>query len=144
MVKTIKNAYCKICKKDVEPGHKKMDTWERVAWVLISFATLGIGFIVYLLYHFRYQKKKYCPTCYVEVRFEEVEVGENGEKTTKSKKKPEFDTSTAKGKVLEKVEKVKDKPKPIKVAEKVFCDFCGSEIPSTASICPSCKTKLKK
>ena len=139
MVKTIKVAYCKICKKDVEPSKKKMDTWEKIAWGLISLATLGIGLVVYLIYRFRYQKKKYCSICNVLVTFKTEE-----EKEKEEKEKVKFDTSTAKGKVLEKVEHVKKQPKPKKEAEKAFCEFCGSQIPSSASICPSCKTVLNK
>ena len=138
-MKTIKTAYCKICKKEVEPSKKKMDTWDKVAWGLISLATVGIGFIVYLVYRFRYQKKKYCSICNVLVTFKTEEEKEKEEKT-----KAKFDTSTAKGKVLEKVEHVKKQPKPKKDPEKEFCDFCGSQIPSSASVCPSCKTILNK
>lgn len=139
MVNTIETAYCKICKKDVIPGHKPLDTWEKVAWALISLGTVGIGFIVYLIYHFKYLKKKYCPICYVPVTFKTVE-----EKEKEEKEKAKFDTSTAKGKVLEKIEKVKKQPKPTKEPEKEFCEFCGSQIPSSASVCPSCKTTLNR
>ncbi len=138
MVNTIKVAYCKICKKEVEPGKKKMDTWERVAWVLISLATIGIGLIVYLLYRFRYQKKKYCPICNIEVKFK------TEEEKAKEEEEAKIDTSTAKGKVLEKVEQVKKQSKTGKKAEKQFCEFCGSQVPSSASECPSCNTKLSK
>jgi hypothetical protein len=137
MVNTIKVAYCKICKKEVEPSKKKIDTWERVFWVLISLATIGIGLIVYLIYRSRYIKKKYCPICNIEVKF----------KTEEEKKKEEetkIDTSTAKGKVLEKVEQVKKQSKTEKKTEKQFCEFCGSQVPSSASMCPSCNTKLSK
>jgi hypothetical protein len=138
-VRTIKVAYCKICKKEVSPSTKPLDTWEKVAWALISLVTVGIGFIVYLLYHFKYLKKKYCPICYVPVTFKTEE-----EKEKEEKEKPKFDTSTAKGKVLEKVDKVKKQPKPTKQPEKEFCEFCGSQIPSSASVCPSCKTVFNK
>ena len=137
MVNRIKVAYCKICKKEVEPGKKKIDTWERVFWVLISLATIGIELIVYLVYRSRYQRKKYCPICNIEVKF----------KTEEEKAKEEeakIDTSTAKGKVLEKVEQVKKQSKTEKKEEKQFCEFCGSHVPSSASVCPSCNTKLNR
>ena len=111
-------------------------------WPAFNFADTcisvgAIGLIVYLIYHFRYQKKKYCPVCNIEVMF----------KTEEEKAKEEaakIDTSTAKGKVLEKVEKVKKQSKTEKKAEKQFCEFCGSQVPSSASVCPSCNTKLNK
>ena len=137
MVSTIKVAYCKICKKEVEPGKKKIDTWERVFWVLISLATIGIGLIVYLVYRSRYQRKKYCPICNVEVTLKTEEEKKREEET-------KIDTSTAKGKVLEKVEQVKKRSKTDTKAEKQFCEFCGSQVPSSASVCPSCSTKLNK
>ena len=155
MVKTIKIAYCKICNKEVKPGKKKMGTWEKIGWVIVAtfslglFVTIpyiGIAYVIilcfiFLLYRFRLQKKKYCPVCNVVVTFKTEE-----EKAEEEKSKTKFDTSTAKGRVLEKVEHVKKQPKakPKKEAEKDFCEFCGSQIPSSASVCPSCKTKLNK
>ncbi|MFX1398416.1 MAG: zinc-ribbon domain-containing protein [Promethearchaeota archaeon] len=131
-----KTGYCKICKEEVEPRKKPMTTMQKVAWGLVSVATLGLALIVFLIYNFRIVKKKYCPVCHSLVDFQTKE-------HLIEEQKPKYDTSTSKGKVLEKVEKVKSKSKSQKSVEKVFCHYCGAQISVTATTCPSCNTKLK-
>lgn len=135
MVKRMATGYCKVCKKEVDkPIKKPMDTLEKVVWGLIIFATIGIALVVYLPYRFRIVKKKHCPTCYLLLDFK---------RPKEEEVKPQFDTSTARGKVLEKVEKVKAKPKEKREEEEYYCPFCGSHISPKASICPVCKTAIK-
>ncbi len=134
----ITTGYCKICKKEVTPIKKPLKTIEKVIWVLIILATLGIALIVYLIYQFRIVKKKHCPICYTVVDFKKMkEIKEQEEK------KPKFDTTTSKGKVLAKVEKAKEKSKTKQDTGKMFCEFCGAQIPSSSTICPSCQTKVE-
>ena len=130
---TIKTGYCRICKKDIEPIKKPIDTAGKIMWILFIVVTIGIGGIVYLIYRFRITKKKYCPSCITLVHFEEK---------AEEEIKPTYDTSTAKGKVLEKVEKTKSKPKPKIKEEENFCPFCGTKISIKVSTCPSCKTEI--
>jgi len=134
-VKYLKIAYCNLCDKEVKPVKKPMNTLEKVLWFLVIVASLGIALIIYLIYRFRIVKKKFCPTCATQVHFKDQK--EIEEKTQK------FDTSTAKGKILEKVEKAKTTPKTQKIKVENFCPYCGSKIPPDAKICPSCKTSLK-
>ncbi|MFX1275553.1 MAG: hypothetical protein ACFFBP_04130 [Promethearchaeota archaeon] len=128
--------YCKVCKKEVDkPIKKPIGTLGAVLWGLIIFATLGIALIIYLPYRFRIVKKKHCPTCYTLLDFKKVEKEEEI--------KPQFDTSTAKGKVLEKVEKVKATTKEKKGEKEYYCPFCGAHISPKADTCPACKTTIK-
>ena len=134
LVRRIKTAYCKVCKKEVNPIKKPLETIDKVAWTLAIIITIGIGAIVYLIYRFRVVKKKYCPTCATLVSFTEK---------TEEELKPTFDTSTSKGKVLEKLEKIKEKKKPVKQEEDYYCPYCGSHISPESTTCPACKTAIK-
>jgi len=134
-VKELKIAYCTLCDKEVKPVKKPMNTLEKVIWFLVIIASIGIALVIYLIYRFRIVKKKYCPICATQVHFkDEKEIEEKMEK---------FDTSTAKGKVLEKVEKAKTKSKGQQIKKENFCPYCGSKISPDVKTCPSCKTHLK-
>lgn len=127
--------YCPVCQKEIDkPIKKPMTTLAKVVWGLVILASLGGALIIYLPYRFRIVKKKHCPVCYTLLDFKKPKTEEI---------KPKFDTSTAKGKVLEKVEKVKASKK-VKKEDEYFCPFCGAHISPTATTCPSCKTLIKK
>lgn len=111
---------------------------QKVVWGIAILVTLGIALIIYIIYQFRFVKKKHCPVCYTAVDFKKMK-----EIKKQEEEKPKIDTTTSKGKVLAKVEKAKEKSKTNKETGKMFCEFCGAQIPSSASICPSCHTKIE-
>jgi hypothetical protein len=141
-----KYAYCKVCDKEVtKPIRMPMETFQKVVWVIISIATVGIGAIIFAIIYAN-KKKEHCPTCRSKVEFStEPHV----------KPKEEEEPLTAKEKVLKKAGKVKEKKDkvgkkvPSKISEggeekeQIFCPYCGEEIEPGISRCPYCHSSLK-
>ncbi|MFX1410554.1 MAG: hypothetical protein ACFFA6_09390 [Promethearchaeota archaeon] len=161
MPKKIKYAYCQVCKKEVESASKKpLTRLQKTIWVIVGVATLGLGFIVLLIYHVFFRIKDYCPDCFTKLTYSD-------QPFEKPKKKRE--AMTPKERVLEKVEEEKSpeeesfvieptKKKPAKKKpaekkpkkkeeelkeEKRFCSFCGEELDEDYATCPFCKAALK-
>ena len=141
-----KYAYCKVCDKEVtKPIKMPMETFQKVEWVIISIASVGIGAIIFAFIYAN-KKKEHCPTCKSKVEF-----------STEPHVKPKEDEEplTAKEKVLKKAGKAKEKkekePKkaPSKIKEggeekdQTFCPYCGEDIDVGISRCPYCHSSLK-
>jgi hypothetical protein len=140
-----KYAYCKVCEKEVtKPIKMPMETFQKVVWVILSIATVGIGAIIFAIINAN-KKKVHCPTCRAKVVF-----------STEPYKKPkeEEEPLTAREKVLKKAGKAKEKKErvkreaPLEKAEeeeedKTFCPYCGEDIEAGISRCPYCHSSLK-
>ena len=140
-----KYAYCKICDKEVDnPVRKPIETFQKVIWVIISIATVGVAAIIFAIVYAN-RKKVYCPKCRSKVQF-----------SSEPHAKPEEETEplTPRERVLKKAGKAKDKK--IKVEketpsettdeeekEETFCPYCGEDIDAGISRCPYCHSSLK-
>lgn len=64
-----KYAYCKVCDKEVtKPIKMPMETFQKVIWVILSIASVGIGAIIFAIIYAN-KKKVHCPTCRAKVVF---------------------------------------------------------------------------
>ncbi|MHA1459132.1 MAG: hypothetical protein ACTSQR_05640 [Promethearchaeota archaeon] len=141
-----KYAYCKICDKQIEnPVRKPITTNQKVVWVMLSIATVGIAAIIFAIVYTN-RKKVHCPTCRSKVQI-------SSEPHTKAEKdgKP----LTQRERILKKAGKAKeDKIKAEKDAppeiteeeepdvEQTFCPYCGEDINKGISSCPYCHSSL--
>ena len=133
--------YCPICKKQINPKEvvrKPMDTVQKIVWTIVIIATLGVGGIVFLIYHFYIRKKKYCPTCNTKLTV-------SSEPFEKEKKQEE--PKTAKERVFKKAGKEMPKKKKKKGEKKekkeIYCPFCGTTLEAGTKVCPSCGTSIE-
>ena len=144
MSKKIKYAYCKVCKREVDnPSKKPMTTSQKIGWIIVIVASLGIAAIVLAIVQSN-KPKNYCPDCYSKLEYSD-------EPFEKPKKKPE--EMTPKEKVLDKAgieEEPREKPKrkkteskEIKEEKKIFCPYCGEKLEKKFSTCPFCQSVLK-
>ncbi|MCK4380824.1 MAG: hypothetical protein KAW51_06750 [Candidatus Lokiarchaeota archaeon] len=147
MSKKIRYAYCKVCKHEVEKSSRKpLDTTQKMTWVIISVATLGLGLIAYAIY-LSNRPKAYCPECFTKLEYSDKPF-------EKPKKKRE--TMTPREKILDKAglreeteeEAVEKKPEPKKKEKekkkgKIFCEYCGEKLDDDYATCPFCQATLK-
>ena len=145
MSKKIKYAYCKVCKNEVDnPSKRPMTTSQKIGWIIIIVATLGIAAIVLAIVQSN-KPKNYCPECHTKLEYSDKPF-------EKPKKKPE--EMTPKERVLDKAgleEKLKQKPtrkKPAKKAakeeeKKIFCPYCGEELEEKLPTCPFCQSVIE-
>ena len=64
-----KYAYCTVCKKEVEqPVRKPLETFQKLVWVILIIASVGILAIVYAFLVMN-KKKEFCATCRTKVQF---------------------------------------------------------------------------
>ncbi|MHA1472315.1 MAG: hypothetical protein ACTSQW_04365 [Promethearchaeota archaeon] len=140
-----KYAYCKICDKQVDnPVRKPMVTFQKVIWVMLSIATVGVAAIIFAIVYVN-RKKVHCPTCRAKVQF-------TSEPQAKSKK--EGEPLTQRERILKKAGKAKEKKateeKEIPLEEEeeeeeieqTFCPYCGEDINKGISTCPYCHSSL--
>ncbi len=140
-----KYAYCKICDKQVDnPVRKPMETFQKVIWVMLSIATVGVAAIIFAIVYGN-RKKVHCPTCRAKVQF-------TSEPQAKSKK--EGEPLTQRERILKKAGKEKEKKaaeeKEIPLEEEeeeeeieqTFCPYCGEDINKGISTCPYCHSSL--
>jgi len=140
-----KYAYCKICDKQVDnPVRKPMVTFQKVIWVMLSIATVGVAAIIFAIVYGN-RKKVHCPTCRAKVQF-------TSEPQAKSKKVGE--PLTQRERILKKAGKAKEKKateeKEIPLEEEeeeeeieqTFCPYCGEDINKGISTCPYCHSSL--
>ena len=140
-----KYAYCKICDKQVDnPVRKPMETFQKVIWVMLSIATVGVAAIIFAIVYGN-RKKVHCPTCRAKVQF-------TSEPQAKSKK--EGEPLTQRERILKKAGKAKEKKateeKEIPLEEEeeeeeieqTFCPYCGEDINKGISTCPYCHSSL--
>ena len=141
----VKYAYCKVCDKEVDkPVRKPMETFQKVVWVIISIASIGIGAIIFAIINAN-KKKVFCPTCRTKVEF-----------SSEPHKKPDEETEplTQRERVLKKAGKAKekktkaDKETPTEITEEekkeqTFCPYCGEDVDVGISKCPYCHSSLK-
>jgi RNA polymerase subunit RPABC4/transcription elongation factor Spt4 len=117
-----------------------MDTMQKIIWAIITVATLGIGGIVFLIYHFLVKEKKFCPTCSTKLTISTESFEEE---------KEEEEPKTAREKVFKKAGK--EIPKKKKTGKKkeeekekgIFCPFCGTSLESGTKVCPNCGTSIE-
>ena len=142
-----KYAYCKICEKQVEhPVREPMNTFQKVIWVIVSIATVGIAAIIFAIVYAN-RKKIHCPTCRAKVQFL---------KEPYAKSKDEGEPLTQRERILKKAGKAKEeKTKSEEDAsseiteeeesekEQTFCPYCGEDIDTGISKCPYCHSSLK-
>ncbi|MHA1233104.1 MAG: zinc-ribbon domain-containing protein [Promethearchaeota archaeon] len=145
-----KYAYCEICKKEVNnPIRKPLTTFQKVVWIVLIVASLGIIGIVYLIIR-SYKPKEYCPTCLTKLKF-------SSEPFKEKEAKEEEVPLTPKAKVMKKVGKktkvegkgkVKKERVPTEKEEEeekeetIFCPYCGEEINANVKKCPYCNTAI--
>lgn len=140
-----KYAYCKICDKQVDnPVRKPMVTFQKVIWVMLSIATVGIAAIIFAIVYGN-RKKIHCPTCRAKVQI-------TSEPQAKSEK--EGEPLTQRERILKKAGKEKEKKateeKEIPLEEEeeeeeieqTFCPYCGEDINKGISTCPYCHSSL--
>jgi len=140
-----KYAYCKICDKQVDnPVRKPMVTFQKVIWVMLSIATVGVAAIIFAIVYVN-RKKVHCPTCRAKVQF-------TSEPQAKSKK--EGEPLTQRERILKKAGKAKEKKEteekeiPLEEEEEeeeieqTFCPYCGEDINKGISTCPYCHSSL--
>jgi hypothetical protein len=139
MTKKIKFAYCSICKKEVEKSSRKpLDTMEKLLWIIVIIATLGIGAIAYVIY-LSNKPKVYCPTCFTKLEYSDKPF-------VKPKKKRE--DMTPKERVLDKTSlkegaEKEDLPVKNKKEKKQICPYCGATLDKEYTNCPFCQVSLK-
>jgi hypothetical protein len=140
-----KYTYCKICDKEIDnPVRKPMETFQKVIWVILSIATVGVAAIIYAIVYAN-RKRVYCPTCRSKVQF-----------SSKPHAKPEEEKEplTQRERVLKKAGKAKEKKiksekdASLEVSEEAekeqkFCPYCGEDIDAGISKCPYCHSTLK-
>jgi hypothetical protein len=148
MTKKIKFAYCSVCKKEVEKSSRKpLETMQKLIWVIVIIASLGIAAIAYAIY-LSNRPKIYCPTCFSKLEYSDKPF-------EKPKKKSE--DMTPKERILEKTKLRKEpekeetpkktiKPKKEKKIEKkepIICSFCGEKLDEDYPTCPFCQAARK-
>ncbi|MFX1357455.1 MAG: zinc ribbon domain-containing protein [Promethearchaeota archaeon] len=141
----VKYAYCKVCKKQIDnPVRKPLETFEKVVWVIVIIATVGIAALVYAIYVSN-KRKNHCPTCLSALEFSSEPF---------EKEEEELVPLTPKEKVLKKAgKKVERKEKAEEVRgemeeerikpEQKFCPYCGEDVKADAVKCPYCGSTLK-
>ena len=139
-----KYAYCKICDKQVDnPVRKPMETFQKVIWVMLSIATVGVAAIIFAIVYGN-RKKIHCPTCRAKVQI-------TSEPQAKSEK--EGEPLSQRERILKKAGKAKEKKAtdeekiPIEEEEEeeieqTFCPYCGEDIDKGISRCPYCHSSL--
>ena len=142
-----KYAFCKICEKEVEnPVRKPMKTSQKVIWVMVSIATVGVAAIIFAIVYAN-RKKVHCPTCRSKVQFS---------REPHAKSKEEKEPMTQRERILKKAGKAKEEKTKSEEessseimedekAEKdqTFCPYCGEDIDEGISKCPYCHSSLK-
>jgi len=142
-----KYAYCKICEKEVEnPVREPMTTFQKVIWVMVSIATVGVAAIIFAIVYAN-RKKIHCPACRAKVQFS---------REPHAKLKEEKEPLTQRERILKKAGKAKEEK--IKSEEEssseimedekaekdqTFCPYCGEDIDTGISKCPYCHSSLK-
>ena len=140
-----KYAYCKICDKQVEnPVRKPMQTFQKVIWVMVSIATVGVGAIIFAIIYGN-RKKIHCPTCRAKVQISSEPRG---------KVEKDEEQLTQRERILKKAGKAKEEkikseeeappeiPEEEEVVEQTFCPYCGEDIDKGISRCPYCHSAL--
>jgi hypothetical protein len=135
-------AYCNVCKKEVEhPVRKPLETFQKIVWVILIIASVGILAIVYAFVVMN-KKKEYCATCRTKVVFssEPFEPEEEDQTPMTAKEK----AMKKAGKIAETRKKVEEK-KPEEDEDEegaIFCEFCGEQIKEGLKRCPYCHAVL--
>ena len=140
-----KYAYCKICDKQVEnPVRKPMQTFQKVIWVMVSIATVGVGAIIFAIVYGN-RKKIHCPTCRAKVQISSE---------LRGKVEKDEEQLTQRERILKKAGKAKEEkikseeeappeiPEEEEVVEQTFCPYCGEDIDKGISRCPYCHSAL--
>jgi len=149
-----KYIYCKVCDKEIDYAVRKpMETFQKVVWVIVIIATVGIAGIVYAFYTMN-KKKVHCPTCRAKVEFSRKPLKKLDKKLEEETEQAE--PLTPKERVLKKAgkqveakkrakEEEEETPPEItdKKEEQTFCPYCGEDIKKDAVKCPYCFSSLK-
>ena len=120
-------AYCSNCEKEIDnPKRKLFDSMYYNVWILVIIASLGLGIIAFLVYHYVIIKKNLCPNCQNQLKFysSRDEIPEPKAEITR---------------ILQTIEQEKQLRN-----NKVNCPFCQEEIRNQEIICPKCGASLKE
>ena len=67
--KNTQYAYCSVCKQDVEnPSRQPLTGIQKVLWVMVTVATIGIAAIVFAIYYSG-KLKNFCPDCHKKLLY---------------------------------------------------------------------------
>ena len=142
--------YCKKCKKEVEkPIRKPMKTFQKVIWVIVIIASVGIAALIFAIYYYN-RSKTYCPVCFLKLETSKEPFEKEGEEEDSVPKTPKEKILKKAGKKVvakkrpneEEVEEVEEKEERIK-PEETFCPYCGEDIKPGTKKCPYCGSSLK-
>ena len=128
MSKKIRYAYCKVCKQEVEKSSKKpLNTSQKIMWVIISVATLGLGLIAYAIYSSNLPKS-YCPDCFTKLEYSDKPFEKPKKKRETMTPRERILDKAGLGEEIEEEEEVEKKPKPKKKEKekkigKIFCEY---------------------
>jgi len=139
-----KYAYCKICDKQVEnPVRKPMQTFQKVIWVMVSIATVGVGAIIFAIVYGN-RKKIHCPTCRAKVQISSKPHGkvEKEEELTQRERILKKAGKAKEEKIKSEEEAPPEIPEEEEVVEQTFCPYCGEDIDKGISRCPYCHSAL--
>lgn len=149
MTKKIKYAYCKVCKQEVEKSSRKpLDTSQKLKWVIICIATIGLGLIAYAIY-LSNRPKSYCPECFTKLEYSDKPFVKPKKKKEKLSPREKILDKAGLLEDTEEVETVEEKPEPKKKEKekkkkgKYFCSYCGAELEEDYVTCPFCQATLK-
>ncbi|MFX1236265.1 MAG: zinc-ribbon domain-containing protein [Promethearchaeota archaeon] len=115
--------FCKKCGKEVKPTRRINNDLYYHIWVIGIVASLGIALPIFLIYHFYFKPKNYCPRCH------------NSVKLYKSRDK--FPGSKAQ---IHRIVKEIDNKK----IQYISCTYCHEKIDEKSIFCPICGTPLEK
>ena len=146
-----KYIYCKVCDKEIDHAVRKpMETFQKIVWVMVIIATVGIAAIVFAFYQMN-KKKVHCPTCRAKVEFSrkphkklEEETEQTEPLTTKERVlKKAGKKIEAKKRAKEEEEEAPPEITDERKEEETFCPYCGEDIKPDAVKCPYCHSSLK-
>ena len=114
-------AYCKNCKKQVNPVRFiKNELYNRM-WAITIISSLGFALPIFIIFHHFVKKKIYCERCYSRVKFYD-----SLDKIPGTKEQ-----------VVRIVDSINGNGK-----QPIYCRYCHGEIDFNTDVCPTCGAPL--